>query len=132
MASAEELRQLIQETVRAVVAGMQGSGQQATGGNGGTTKRTLEPKGVSRVDSFGGKEGQWREWSFQLRVAVKAMDTMSGEVMGRVEQDDTAHDLTALELEFPNSNVTRVAGELFDILCLSLKGDPLILVQGVT
>ena len=112
MATAEELRQLIQETVRVVIAGMQGSGQQATGGDGSPTKRTLEPKGVSRVDGFCGKEGQWREWSFQLRVAVKAMGTVAGEIMGKVEQSDTARDLNALELEFPNKDVTRIAGIL--------------------
>ena len=55
MASAEELRQLIQETVRAVMAGMQGSGQATSGSGGNQTRRTLDPKGVTRVDSFCGR-----------------------------------------------------------------------------
>ena len=37
-----------------------------------------------------------------------------------------------LKLEFESLAVTEVAGELDDLLCLCLKGDPLILVQGVT
>ena len=137
MASAEELAQLIQETVRAVIAGMQGAGlqgasQPAANGNYGQNRRVLELKGVSRVDSFSGKESQWREWSFQLRVAVKAMEGVAAEIMSRVEQDDTAHDLAALELEFASKDITKLSGELYDILCLCLKGDPLVLVQGVT
>ena len=79
-----------------------------------------------------GKESQWREWSFQLRVAVKAMEGTMAELMARVEGDENAYDLQPLELEFTNINVTKAAGELYDILCMCVKGDPLILIQGVT
>ena len=137
MASAEELAQLVQETVRAVIAGMQGAGlqganQPAANGSYGQYRRILEPKGVSRVESFSGKDSQWREWACQLRVSVKAMEGVAAEIMSRVEQDDSARDLTALELEFASKDITKLAGELYDILCLCVKGEPLVLVQGVT
>ena len=81
MASAEELAKLIDSTVRAVLSGIQGTGG-SVGGNPGN-RRILDPKGVSRVDAFTGKESQWREWSFQLRVAIKAMSIEAAEIMGQ-------------------------------------------------
>ena len=69
MASAEELAKLIESTVRAVLSGIQGNGGSVTGNAG--KKRILDPKGMSRVDTFSGKESQWREWAFQLRVGHK-------------------------------------------------------------
>ena len=57
MASSEELAQLIRDTVRAVLEGMQGTGVPS-GNGGGYNKRILDSKGVSRVDAFNGKETQ--------------------------------------------------------------------------
>ena len=51
--------------------------------------------------------------------------------MARAEVSEDAHKLEDLELEFESLAVTKVAGELYDLLCLCLKGDSLILVQGV-
>ena len=63
MASPEELAQLIEQTVRAVLAGMQGAPPApANGMPGGHNRRTMEAKGVSRVDAFAGKDSQWKEW----------------------------------------------------------------------
>ena len=70
MASPEELAQIIENTVRAVLAGMQGGAP--TPQQGAHNRRILDAKGVSRVDTFSGKVTLWREWSFQLRVAIKA------------------------------------------------------------
>ena len=130
MASAEELAKLIETTVRAVLSGIQGNGGSIGGGSG--NKRILDPKGMNRVDAFSGKESQWREWAFQLRVAIKAMNSEVADIMSRCETDEDAHKLEDVELEFEDLAVTKAAGELYDILCLCLKGDPLILVQGVT
>ena len=130
MTSPEDLAKLIETTVRAVLSGIQGNGGSITGGSG--SKRTLDPKGVSRVDTFSGKEGQWREWAFQLRVAIKAMNSEVADIMARCETNEDGYKLEDLELEFESLAVTKMAGELYDILCLCLKGDPLILVQGVT
>ena len=52
--------------------------------------------------------------------------------MARAEVSEDAHKLEDLELEFESLAVTKLARELYDLLCLCLKGDPLILVQGVT
>ena len=131
MASAEELAQLIEQIVRAVLAGMNG-GPAHSSTNAGPHRRVLEPKGVSRVDTFIGKEAHWKEWAFQFRVAIKAMESRASEIMAKVETQENAHVLEDLELEYSNLDVTKVAGELYDLLCLCLKGDPLILVQGVT
>ena len=132
--SPEQITQLVEtavgRAVSAVLSGLQGSGT-AIGSTGRSGKRTLEPKGVSRVDTFIGKDGQWREWAFQFRVAVKAMEASTVEILNKVERDETAHVLSDLELEFGEVDVTRLASELYDVLCLCLKGDPLVLVQGV-
>ena len=127
MASAEELAQLIEQTVRAVLAGMQGAGAPQGQTGGGGNRRILEPKGISRVDIFSGKEAQWREWAFQFRVAIKAMEGRVAEIMAKGEQSEKGLVLSDLELEYVGLDVTKVAGELYDLLCLRLKGDLLIL-----
>ena len=129
MASAEELAQLIEKTVKAVIEGLQSN---PFGGARGGSRRILEAKGVSRVDTFGGKEAQWREWAFQFKVAVKAMDASVAEILSKTEVDEDAHKLEDLELEYGSLEVGKAAGELYDLLCLCLKGDPLVLVQRVT
>ena len=129
MTSPEEIAKLIETTVRADLSGIQGNGGSLNGNS--VKKRILDPKGMSRVDTFSGKDSQWREWAFQLRVAIKAMDAEVADIMSRCEADEAAHKLEDLELEFESLSVTKVAGELYDILCLCLTGDPLILVQGV-
>ena len=87
---------------------------------------------MSRVDTFSGKETLWREWSFQFRVAIKAMGSRVAEIMERSEQEEEVTSLEDLELEYERLDATKAAGELYDLLCLCLKGDPLIRVQGVT
>ena len=128
MASAEELAKLIESTVKAVLSGLQGN---PIGGTRGS-KRILDSKGVARVESFGGNEAQWREWAFQFRVAIKAMESTVAEIMSKVEVEEDGHKLEELELEHSSLEVTKAAGELYDLLCLCLRGDPLVLVQWVT
>ena len=110
---------------------LQATGTILSGSPKSIVRRVLEPKGVSRVDSYTGKEGSWREWSFQFRVAVKAMESSTVEILTKVEQDDKAHEVNDLELEYSELDVKKLAGELFDVLCLCLKGEPLVLVQSV-
>ena len=128
MATAEEIAQLIGRTVQAVLAGIQGTSL----GGSKSNRRVLDAKGVARVESFGGKEAQWKEWAFQFRVAIKAMEGTVAEIMSKVETDEDGHKLEDLELEHSSLEVTKAAGELYDLLCLCLRGDPLVLVQGVT
>ena len=128
MATANEIAQLIERTVKAVLSGIQGNPFSGNKGNW----RVLDAKGVARVEPFGGKETQWKEWAFQFRVAIKAMEGTVAEIMSKVEVDEDGHKLEDLELEHSNLEVTKAAGELYDLLCLCLRGDPLALVQGVT
>ena len=92
MTTPEDLAQLIEQTVRAVLAGIQGGTPgTANGQSSGHQRRTLEAKGVSRVETFAGKENQWKEWSFQFRVAMKAMDSRVSEIMTKFEGDEQGH-----------------------------------------
>ena len=110
----EELQAFLEAAVKAAFAGFQGNPVSA--GNGGGGRRQLGAKGVTRVETFTGKENMWREWAFQFRVATKAMNDDVANIMTRTEGDDTAHDLTALELEFDKLDVAEAAGELYDLL----------------
>ena len=55
MATADEIAQLIERTVKSVLSGIQGNPFSGNKGN----RRVLDATGVARVDSFGGKEAQW-------------------------------------------------------------------------
>ena len=118
MTTPEELAQLIESTVRAVLAGMQGTGGAGAAQPGlvNRSRRTIDPKGVSRVDAFSGKGTQWREWSFQFRVAIKAMEGKAADIVAKVETEEEGYKLEDLELEFVSLDVTKLAGEMFDLL----------------
>ena len=107
MTTAEELAQLIEKTVKAVIEGLHGN---PLGESKGGNKRILEAKGMSRVDTFTGKDAQWREWAFQFNVAVKAMNTSVAEILSKVEVEEDGHKLEDLELEFANLEVERARG----------------------
>ena len=54
----EEIAQLVETVVgKAVDAVLKGM----SSGTGKGKQRVLEPKGITQVDSFSGKEGVWRE-----------------------------------------------------------------------
>ena len=94
--TAEEIAQLVESAVSravsAVLTGLQASSTTVGGTPKSSTRRTLESKGVSRVDTFTGKDGSWREWSFQFRVAIKAMEASTAEILSKTEPDEKAHD----------------------------------------
>ena len=78
------------------MSGIQESSTPFSGNRG--PRRTLEPKGVSRVETFGGKESQWREWAFTFRVAIKAMDSEVAQMMAKTEASEDARKIEDLEL----------------------------------
>ena len=43
-------------------------------------------KCYSRLESFDGNEGKWKEWYFQFGVATKACDMATGTLMEEVEK----------------------------------------------
>ena len=88
---------------------LQATGGVLSGAPKSTNRRVLEPKGVSRVDAYTGKDGSWREWSFQFRVAVKAIEAEVAKILSKVERDDTAHVLEDLELEYEKIDVAKTA-----------------------
>ena len=106
MASAEEIALLIERTVQAVLSGLQST---ALAGNRGG-RRILDAKGMSRVETFGGNEAQWREWAFQSRVAIKAMHNDVAGIMAKVEVEEDGHKLEDLELEFCILRSLRLQG----------------------
>ena len=92
-------------------------------------------KMFERVDKFSGKEGQWREWGFQVAMALNAFDTGAGKVLELIEKMDLKEVTTAvLEIELSDENektMEKSKGELYSILSMLTTDEANVLVRSV-
>ncbi len=97
------------------------------------SRKRMDERHFRRMKTFDGKEADWKEWKFQLRVAVRANSNDVAKVMDWVEvQTGPEIDRQALIEEFHDADyIDQLGRELFDVLCMLLGGEPSLLIQGV-
>ncbi len=105
----EDLNVIVQTAVQAALAGM-----RAGGGGGGEDRRRLHEKAFERVDNFSG--ANWKEWSFQFKVAFKTTSPDAHSLVERAERETGQVAIADIDLEdgFTNVDVGRISTELFD------------------
>ena len=98
-----------------------------------SNRRKMDERHFRRMKNFDGKEADWKEWKFQLRVAVRANSNDVAKVMDWVEvQTGSEIDRQALIEEFNDADyIDQLGRELCDVLCMLLGGEPSLLIQGV-
>ena len=97
------------------------------------SRKRMDERHFRRMKNFDGKEADWKEWKFQLRVAVRANSNDVAKVMDWVEvQTGSEIDRQALIEEFNDADyIDQLGRELYDVLCMLLSGEPSLLIQGV-
>jgi hypothetical protein len=121
----EDLNVIVQTAVQAALAGM-----RAGGGGGGEDRRRVHEKAFKRVDNFSGVN--WKEWSFQFKVALKSTSPDAHRLVERAERETGQVAITDIELEdgFTDVDVGRISTELFDVLAMLVKGEAFAVVRG--
>ena len=92
-------------------------------------------KHFSRVEKCGGKETQWKEWCFQVSMALNAFDTKGGELMDKVEKSDMKEANTGMvevELEDHEENIMeKTKGELYSMLSVLTTDEANVIVRSI-
>ena len=83
--------------------------------------RRLEEKHFRRVKVFNGKSANWREWAFQVRVALKAADGDAHKALEWTEKQVANIESEDVVREH-GEEIKQVTGELFDVLCMRTEG----------
>jgi hypothetical protein len=121
---------LTEEQFAAMMRQLGGRGG-AGGGGGGSRRKRLDMKYL-RVPEFSGGMGDWSDWAFAFRRAVRQADRSCFDIMEEVEKEKDEikeEDLTDEEME--DGNVGDISAELYDLLCTTVKGEALTIMKTV-
>ena len=121
MATIEQITAIVE----AVLCGAGG------GRGGGGPRKVLDERHFRRMATFGGEGRQWREWSFQLRAALRGaskdvadviswIETVPGTVTGEEIDQNSVEEKEVLE---------QWEAEFYDLLCSLTSGEALTLVR---
>ena len=95
----------------------------------------LDERQFRRLRPFEGKEGEWKEWCFQFKVAVRAANSSIGKILEEAEKKTLEVDIQELESGLAELELEvdfeKGAEELFDTLCMLVQGEPSLIVQRV-
>ena len=107
-------------------------GRLAGGGGvvGGGSRNRLNPRWM-KLNDFNGSQAEWNDWSLGFKRAVRTADVETFEIMERVERANEDFDEEALNQFATNGDVSRVSGELYDLLCTVVKDEAMSLVRSV-
>ena len=100
------------------------------GMDGFRRKRRLDPKHM-KLNDFSGNHGDWSDWAFAFRRAVRGEDVEVYDLLEKVERATADFDESFLNEFTENGDVSRVSGELYDILCTVAKGEALSLIRTI-
>ena len=116
---------LAQAIAAAVASTLQAQGQVREHGG----RRRLEGKKFARVSKFDGKENEFADYAFQMKLAMKAADKEAFELMEKCAGIKTEIQMEDLQIE--NSEYEQLAVEMYDIIGLSVTGEALTIVRSV-
>jgi hypothetical protein len=130
MATAEDIAKI----VTAVLKEMNVQGHVTSAGAKHGERRKLDERFFRRMDKFSGDEKAWKDWSFQLKAAVRGADKLAAEVMSYVEKEKGTDELGEEDVENhfvdEGDNIEKLAAEFYDILCSVTVGEAMTIVRG--
>ena len=125
----------MQAQLPAMVAAMAPPPTTSPGPSIGLSRKTLDERYFRRIKVYEGKDTEWKEFQFQLKVAVRAASPEVAKLMEHVEKVGDEVDIDDLAMEFVDfKNVPdfeKAAGEVYDMLCLLVHGEASLVVQGI-
>ena len=114
------------EAMTASVAAGRGGGGGGGGHAAGVRERPLIAKYV-HVQTFKGNAAEWDDWSFAFKRIIRSQNLEVYKLMVQSENSVGQINESAVTEEMRHRS-----GELYDILCQSLGGEPISLIKTVT
>ena len=108
----------------------------ANRGDAQEDRRSLDEKIFKRLDSYGGDEKAWKDWSKKFKVIVGTKNKLFMRAMDKVETMAEGSTTTQVGLEddfvnFEQRTMEKVSSELYDVLFIMTSGEAMALVQSV-
>jgi hypothetical protein len=126
------MQQFIRETIHNVIQSTmtaQADAAAAAAAGGGDRRRKLDVKNFARVNKFDGKEADFAEYAFQLKLAMNATNKVAHDVMCKSEQ---LKEVVTPDQMFANGvNISELGVEIYDIIGMTVSGEALTIVRGV-
>jgi hypothetical protein len=100
--------------------------------NGGRSKMVLEERFFRRMEKFGGEDGRWQEWIFNLVVTVGGVDRGCVAAMEKVLKECSGPlSETTLDFVIEQEVKAKFANELYGVLCSLTTGEANVVVRSV-
>ena len=100
------------------------------GGVGGGQKLRLNPRWM-KLNDFSGSQSDWNDWAFGFKRAIRGADLEVFDIMERVERANIEFDEDELNQFTENGDVSKISGELYDLLCTVVKDEAMAVVRSV-
>ena len=84
-----------------------------------------------KLNDFNGSQADWNDWSFGFKRAIRTADLETFEIMERVERANADFDEDELNQFTENGDVSRISGELYDLLCTVVKDEAMSIIRSV-
>ena len=118
----KDIQALIEAAVKGAI-----EGQQKVRRDGGS----LDERHFRRVEKFDGKEGMWKEWSFQFKTQVGAASRYTRNKLDEIQKEGTDPDLDGIFVDDNADMVDKLGAELYSTLTPLVSGEALMMVRGV-
>ena len=84
------------------------------------SKQRLNPRWM-KLNDFNGNQSEWSDWAFGFKRAIRGADLEVFEIMEKVERANADFEEDELNQFTENGGVSKISGELYDLLCTVVK-----------
>ena len=92
---------------------------------------SLDERHFRRIEKFNGEMGKWREWSFQPKTAMGAVNRDVREVLDRIQNYAKDPNWEDVFMETTEASRQRYGAELYNLIVTLVSGEALTVVRGV-
>ena len=92
------------------------------------SKQRLNPRWM-KLNDFNGNQSEWSDWAFGFKRAIRGADIEVFEVMEKVERATADFEEDELNQFAENGDVSKISGELYDLLCTVVKDEAMTVVR---
>ena len=92
------------------------------------SKQRLNPRWM-KLNDFNGNQSEWSDWAFGFKRAIRGADLEVFEIMEKVERANSDFEEDELNQFAENGDVSKISGELYDLLCTVVKDEAMTVVR---
>ena len=82
-----------------------------------------------KLNDFNGNQSEWSDWAFGFKRAIRGANFEVFEIMEKVERADADFEEYELNQFAENGDVSKISGELCDLLCAVVKDEAMTVVR---